>query len=405
MPPIDIILWGATGFTGQLVAQSISQHAPAGLKWAIGGRDLHRLERVNRSLREPVEVVIADSLDLPSLTRMVQKARVIISTVGPFEHFGTPLVEACVEQGVDYCDITGEAVWIRTMIDRFHTKAQKSGARIVHACGFDSIPSDIGVFALHRFMLDTTDKPLDRAKLYVLNLRGKPSGGTAASLLNHLQAMQDQDVRQIVNDPYSLNPQGQRQGSDSGEQTIAHFDPVINQWTAPFIMAGINSKIVRRSNALLDNPYGKEFRYTEVSACSSFAKAQSLSLALRILGKWGHLRAFDYVLKEILPRPGQGPTPAQRQQGGFHFRLVGHTKGKNPQAAFCDIKGSIDPGYDETAKMLSQTAFCLAFDKIDAPGGILTPASACGAKLIPRITGKTLALNFGKLPYRAIKYG
>jgi short subunit dehydrogenase-like uncharacterized protein len=307
---------------------------------------------------------------------------------------GSELVSACVTEGTDYCDLTGEAHWIRRMIDRHEAAARQSGARIVHCCGFDSIPSDLGTFMLEQEALRRFGAPCREVKYLVTRMRGGASGGTAASVVNVAkEAMSDRTVRAILADPYALNPEGERTGPDGRDQIGIAREPDLPGWSAPFMMAGINTRIVRRSNALLGYPYGRDFRYSEVMGfgpdSAGLLKATQATLGFAgVMAGLGIPPLRALLERRVLPKPGEGPNEEQRRRGSFEITLIG--KGQHEGGAFAlrgRVVGTSDPGYGETAKMLSESALCLALDgaELESPGGILTPASALGVRLLDRL--------------------
>src|SRR5210317_346729 len=292
-PKYDVVVWGATGFTGRLVAQHLFQRYGVGadLTWAIGGRNAARLAAIARELsgdENGLPVLVGDSNDAASLDRIAAQTRVICSTVGPFALYGSEMVAACARNGTDYCYITGEVQWIRRMIDAHQATAETSGARIVNCCGFDSIPSDLGCLFLQNEMRQRHGTNCSEIRFRLRKARGAFSGGTVASLLNVMQeARGDRAVRRVLADPYALNPAGERSGPDGNDQRAPAYDSVAGGWTAPFVMAAINTRIVRRSNALLDYEYGRDFRYDESVLCGGgllgFATASATATALGAL--------------------------------------------------------------------------------------------------------------------------
>jgi short subunit dehydrogenase-like uncharacterized protein len=333
--------------------------------------------------------VVADSFDEEKLAAMAEKTRVVISTVGPYAKYGSKLVEACVAHGTHYCDLAGEAQWIRQMIDQHHEAAIVRSARIVHCCGFDSVPMDIGVWFLQQEAMRRHGSYCPSIAMLVKATRGGPSGGTIASVLNLIkEARADRAVAKVLGDPYALNPPGERSGPDRPDQRDVRFDDVAESWTAPFVMAGINTKVVRRSHALLDYPYGREFRYREAVMMGEGASAW-LSAAAMTAGLGGFVLASSFgvtrgLLEQfVLPSPGEGPSREQRESGFFDLRQFGVL----PDGAVIKsrITGDRDPGYGSTSKMLAESGVCLAIDKLDSGGGVLTPASAMGDALLARL--------------------
>ncbi len=391
----DIVLWGATGYTGQLVAEYLKQKGPADLRWAIAGRNREKLERVRRDvgLAENVAVIVGDSLDRSSLDDFVAQASVVCTTVGPYARYGEDLVASCVEHGTDYCDLTGEMQFIRRMIDRHQDAAGRSGARIVHCCGYDSIPSDLGCLMLHEYFRNRGGG-LISAVMYVDKTRGGMSGGTAASMITMMEQLeQDRLVKQVMKDPYSLNPEGEREGSDTADVSGVKRDAKRGGWTAPFLMAAINTRIVRRSNALMGYPYSKRFRYDELMRFPDTTKgmlmASAVTSGLTAAAGASFFRPTRALLQRyVLPSPGEGPTASERERG--MFRHTFHAEGQTPDGVVtCEarVAADQDPGYGATSRMLGESALCLALDgaTLDSPGGILTPAACMGRTLLRRL--------------------
>ncbi|MEE4270326.1 MAG: saccharopine dehydrogenase NADP-binding domain-containing protein [Thermoanaerobaculales bacterium] len=398
----DIVLWGATGFTGELVAEYLVEGlSETGVRLALAGRSRPRLEALRQRLAQErpaaaeLPLVIADSHDRSSLDALAEETEVVCTTVGPYAHHGHELVAACVEAGTDYCDLTGEVPFIRAMIDRHHQRARSTGARIVHCCGFDSIPSDLGTLMLQEAAIARFGAPADRV-LFVLGAnRGGFSGGTVASLVNVIEeAKSDRHTRRIVGDPYALNPEGERHGPDGPDLARPRFDPELGRWTGPFVMAPINTRVVRRSNALAGWRYGRDFRYAEVTGLPPGLKGRIAAAALAGgLGafvaalSWGPTRSL--LSRTVLPAPGEGPSRETRDNGFFHISLhgTGTAAGGDDFTMTARIQGDKDPGYGETAKMLGESALCLALDhaKLDGDGGVLTPAAAMGMNLVDRL--------------------
>jgi short subunit dehydrogenase-like uncharacterized protein len=398
----DVVLWGATGFTGSLVAEYLVRAAAAErVRLALAGRDRSKLEALRDRLAafEPaaaeLPLIVADSHDRTSLDGMAPDAAVVCSTVGPYAVHGGELVAACVEAGADYCDLTGEVQFIRAMIDEHHLAAERSGARIVHCCGFDSIPSDLGTLMLQQTALDRHGAPLDRITFLLRASRGSFSGGTVASMVNVVvEAGRDRTIRRILTDPYALNPDGERHGPDGPDLAGPRFDRKLGRWTGPFLMASINTRVVRRTNAILDWPYGRDFRYAEVTGFGAGLKgrlaATSMSAGLGAfvaLLAWSPTRSL--LSKLVLPDPGQGPDRAAREAGFFKIGLHGRGIGADgrPVEMTAHVAGDNDPGYGETAKMLGESALCLALDgdELAARGGVLTPAACMGMRLVDRL--------------------
>lgn len=397
--PYDIVVMGATGYTGRLVAEYLLEHGPAELRWALAGRSRDKLAEVRTELAtrqaraEQLPLIVADSLDRDAMTDLARQTTVVCTTVGPYLSYGEPLVAACAAEGTHYLDLTGEVLFIRRMIDAHEAAAAKSGARIVHCCGFDSIPSDLGVFMLGAAMRER-GATLKQVRMFAGESRGRFSGGTAASFLTIIeQISQDPSLRKVVGHPYALNPPDDRKGPDRGDQTTVIFDRELGMWTAPFLMAPINTRVVRRTQHLRGHPYGRDFKYSEAMSTGKgfkgWMRATSLVAGLGVFlaaALNGRLRGL--IADRVLPKPGQGPTRQEREEGYFVIRMLatGETSSGTQLKLRGRIRGEKDPGYGETAKMMGEAAMCLALDgPHPGPGGILTPASAMGAPLLARL--------------------
>ena len=390
----DVIVFGATGFTGHLVAEYLTGKygIDEDLRWAIAGRSEEKLRSVRRELgaaAEHLPLIVADSSDADALGELASRTRVVLTTVGPYALYGSELVAACVENGTDYCDLAGEVQWIRKMIDTHQERAQQTGARIVHCCGFDSIPMDIGVFFLQQEAKARHGAYCTDIALYVKATKGAMSGGTLASMSNIIQeARRDRSIARILADPYALNPPGERQGPDVGDQQDVRYDEDVDSWTAPFVMAGVNTRVVRRSNALAGYPYGRGFRYREATLTGPGAggrlKGTLLASTLGALVVGMSARPTRALLQKFfLPQPGEGPSRELQQSGFFSLMQVG--KLPDTTVIRTRIAGDQDPGYGSTSKMLAESAVCLARDEATTGGGIWTPASAMGASLLERL--------------------
>lgn len=392
----DVIFWGASGFTGQLVLDYLVKQYGIGksLKWAIAGRNKEKLNNVAKDaagdLASEITIIIADSNDVASMESLVQRTKVICTTVGPYAMYGSLMVEACVNHGTHCCDLTGEVQWMRKMIDAHQTAAENSGARIVHTCGFDSIPSDLGVYFLQNAMLERHQSVASEVKFRVAKMAGGMSGGTVASMMNMMEEMKvDPGLSQVLGDPYALNPRNLPQGKDENDQTGAIYDEDAKQWTAPFVMAAINTRVVRRTNALLNNQYGEDFRYSEAMFTgrgpSGFIKASMISIASALFMLLAYFSPTRSLLKRVVPAPGEGPSPEDIEKGFFNVELFGrHPKDADKNMRVV-VTGDKDPGYGATSKMLVESAVCLARDDLDVAGGFWTPATAMGSTLIKRL--------------------
>lgn len=386
--PFDIVLWGATGYTGQLVAAYLAQNADSSVRWAIAGRNQEKLENLRDSLNLPaLPILIADSLDQASMDAIVAQTRVVCTTVGPYALYGTPLVAACVAQGVDYCDLTGETLWMRQNIDAFQAQAEQTGARIVHCCGYDSIPSDLGTFVLQEHAHAIYGRYCDEVQYISWAASGGFSGGTVASLLHMVELAKDDKTKaKLLANPYNLVPERQPDWSQA-DQDSARYDKETQAWTGPFMMASINSRIVRRSNALLGWPYGENFHYNESMKMPSRFAATAFSASYKLgMGAMMVPPIRNLLADKVLPSPGEGPSVEAREKGFFKSKLVGKILDNGQTVTLIgEVGDNLDPGYGSTAKMLGQSALCLAFDDIPQRGGILTPASAMGMTLVNRL--------------------
>ena len=396
----DVIVWGATGFTGRLVAEYLlRQYGPPGegsrsnLRWALGGRSEDKLNALIADLGPggaQIPLVLADSDDRALLDVMAARARVICSTVGPYALYGSKLVAACVHRGTHYCDLAGEVQWMRTMIDDYHDAARGSGARIVHACGFDSIPSDMGVYFVQQQMRARHGVACSAVKYRAKDFKGGFSGGTIASILNMLdEGERDPSIAEVLNDPYGLNPQGQRRGLDGPERQLPEYEADFDAWVTPFVMAVINTKVVRRSNALMGYPYGEDFRYDEGTIMPfgmlGFPLAAAMCAGTSAFNAAASVGSLRQLLARMVPKPGEGPSEQARDSGYYVIEMLG----KHPVDASLNIRarvrGDRDPGHGSTSKMLAESAVCLAQDPLSSPGGVLTPVSAMGEALLARL--------------------
>lgn len=402
---LDIAVFGATGFVGKLTAEHLAAHAPDGVRVALAGRSRDKLERTRASLGARAAdwpLITADSSDPAAMAALAESCRVVATTVGPYRRYGMPLVEACATAGTDYVDLTGEVLFMREAIDRFDATAQASGARIVHTCGFDSIPSDIGVLLLHEAAQADGAGDLEATTLVVRAMKGGASGGTLASMKGQLDEMRSTpQSRRLVEDPYALSPDRAAEPDLGGEADVRGpvHDDELGMWLGPFVMAAINTRVVRRSNALQDWAYGRRLRYREAMAMGAGtagrAKALGLSAGLgALIGglTFGPTRA---VLDRVLPSPGEGPSEEARRNG--FFRIDIHTRTSSGARYLCHVGAQGDPGYAATAVMLGESALCLVLDRDRLPdrAGVLTPATGLGTALADRLraAGQTFAVE------------
>lgn len=402
----DVVVWGATGFTGRLVAGYLASQYGIGndLRWAIGGRNPARLKAVRDGLGRDataLPILVADSHDPQSLAAMVRRTRVVCSTVGPFASLGSELVAACAEQGTDYCDIAGEAHWIRAMIDSHEETARTSGAHIVNCCGFDSLPSDLGTWFVQQAMRQRHGVAAAEVAMRVRRIKGKFSGGTFATLLETVKAAAgDPSVRRALGHPYALNPAGRQTGPPPTDPRGPRWDRHTRAWIAPFIMASINTRIVRRSNVLLDDAYGRDFRYSEAvmtgRGVAGFIKATLLTASLGLfMGLLALPPTRALLARFLLPRSGEGPSEQERESGMFDILLIAQHPTHREHHLTARVTADRDPGYGATCRMLGESAVCLARDSQPRamPGGFWTPASAMGSQLIERLC-QNAGMNF-----------
>lgn len=375
--PFDLVVHGATGFTGRLVVEYLLRRYPAGsgLRWAMGGRNAAKLAAVRDELGAPADtpLVVTDTGNPASLQALMEQTRLVLTTVGPYQLYGNELVAACASADVDYVDLCGEPAWMRQMIDAHEAAARASGARIVFSCGFDSIPFDLGVFMLQREMQARFGQPAQRVRGRVRKMKGTFSGGTAASLKATMAAAAAQPgVLELLRNPFSLTPgfEGPRQPSGSKPMV----DEVLGLWVAPFVMAAINTRNVHRSNFLLGHAYGADFVYDEMMVTGAGEKGEALANAV----------AADKSLgADDGPKPGEGPSREERESGFYDVLFIGtDTAGHSLRVG---VKGDRDPGYGSTSKMITEAAVCLLQDAPDTPGGIWTTAPAMGNALIARL--------------------
>jgi len=398
----DIIIQGASGFTGTLVAEYLLRQygATGDLRWALAGRSEQKLRQVRDDLgtaASELELIVADSFDKEALLSLASRTRVVLTTVGPYALYGSDLVAACVDAGTHYCDLAGEVQWIRKMIDAHQDRAIQTGAKIVNCCGFDSVPMDIGVWFLQQAAKEKHGAYCESISMFVKATKGTASGGTLASMMNLIkESRKDRDIARILIHPYSLNPEGEREGPDQRDQQSVVYREDAKSWTAPFVMAGVNTKVVRRSHALAGYPYGRDFRYDESvltgRGMSGWLKGTTMVAGLAALVTSASFTPSRNLLQSFfLAKPGEGPDRELQQNGFFNLMQIGVlADGTEVRSR---ITGDQDPGYGSTSKMLSECAICLAKDELETGGGVLTPASAMAAPLLDRLR-KNAGLTF-----------
>ncbi len=401
----DLILFGATGFVGRLTAEYLAGVAPKGARLALAARSEQRLAQIRSSLGPAAAdwpLLVADVGDAEAIAQLAGRARVVVTTVGPYRRYGLGLVEACATAGTHYADLSGEVLFMRETIDRFDALAAASGARIVHSCGFDSIPSDLGVMLLAEAADADSAGGLTATTLVVRALKGGVSGGTIASLKGTLDAAaKDSRLARLLEDPYALSPDRSAEPTLGAEQDMRgpEHDHELGMWLGPFAMGRINTRVVRRSNALQELAYGSQLRYREVMGFGAGAlgavKAAGISAGLGALEVGLSTGPVRSVLDRVLPSPGQGPSERRRDRGFFAIDI--HARTSSGARYVCKVAAQGDPGYKATAVMLGESGLCLAFDTDRMPprAGVLTPATAMGDTLVERLraAGQTFSVQ------------
>ena len=400
---LDVIVFGATGFVGRLVAGYLARHAPDGVRIGLAGRSQERLTSVRSELGPRAAswpLFVADSDNRESLEALATRTRVVATTVGPYRKHGLPLVVACTKAGTHYADLAGEVAFMRDSIDTCHDAAAQAGVRIVHACGFDSIPSDLGVLLLHQAAESDGVGDLEETTLVVKSLKGSLSGGTIDSMKVQLQeARAEPRVRRLVADPYALSPDRAEEPALGDERDLMRVrrDNDLGIWVGPFLLAGSNTRVVRRSNALQGWAYGRRFRYREVTGFGSgpMAPLKGAGMAATVVGLAAGLSFSPTraVLGRVLPAPGEGPSEKAREAGSFLVEIHAKTSSGTRYVGRVAARG--DPGYAATSLMLGEAALCLAQDgeRLPARAGVLTPATAMGTRLVERLRDAGMTLS------------
>ena len=374
----DIVVYGATGFTGQLVAEYLAAHYgnDKQLKWAMAGRSLEKLASVRDAIGAPADtpLIVADASDVASLKAMIEQTKSVISTVGPYLLYGNDLVAACAASGTDYFDLCGETPWMRRIIDAHEATAQRSGARIIFSCGYDSLPFELGVFYCQETAKKVLGTPVSRVKGRIRAMKGTFSGGTAASGRALFEAAaRDPSLLALMRDPFALTPGFQGPKQPPGNKPM--FDDDLQAWVTPFFMANINTRNVHRSNMLMGFPYGRDFVYDEMQITGPGEEGEAS--ARRILA------ANNKMATSVAPKPGEGPSKEERESGSYDLLFVALAPdGRQVRVA---VKGDRDPGYGSTSKMIAECAICLLRDTPELKAGIWTPGAAMGDRLIKRL--------------------
>ena len=390
-PTYELVIYGATSFVGQILCQYLVDECPDGnITWAAAGRSQAKLDELVNRLGGNIPTIVAAADDETALQAMVNETGVVLSTVGPYALYGSPLVKICARSGTDYCDLTGEPQWIRRMISAHEAEAKASGARIVHCCGFDSIPLDLGNYFLQQQAQALYAAPATKVKMAVIEMKGGGSGGTIASAINMIEeASKDPQLRKDLNDPYYFCSSDHGFTALQRNVTGSLYDEDFQSWVGPFIMAPINTKIVHRSNELSGKAFGENFEYDEVMTSDSSIRGRMIASGTGLgMGLFALLVALPptrAVVKKLVPQPGEGPSPEAQLNGLFDLKFIGTTDGG--ETITVEVTGDRDPGYGCTAKMLAQAGLCLARDisKSEKAGGFWTPATAMGDALIERL--------------------
>ncbi|MCH1493573.1 MAG: saccharopine dehydrogenase NADP-binding domain-containing protein, partial [Luminiphilus sp.] len=371
----DVVVFGASGYTGRLVAEYLNNEYPdADFTWAMAGRSIEKLSsvRAEMGIPESIPLIAVDSDDPKSLEAMVTSTRVVITTVGPYQLYGEELVKQCAIHGSDYVDLSGEPAWMHHTIEAYHAMARDSGARIVHSCGFDSIPFDLGVFHLQAHAKSVTGSSVSRVKGRVRAMNGSFSGGTIASLRATMAAAsKDPGIITTLLNPFALTQGFTGPTQPNGDQPC--YDDELQSWSAPFIMATINSKNVHRSNFLMGHPYGEDFAYDEMLLTGDGDQGKAAA----------EFVARDNSLAESPLQPGEGPSKEEREAGNYEALFV--AQGASGELLMTSVTGDRDPGYGSTSKMLAESALCLLKNPDMGSGGVQTPAAAMGQALIDRL--------------------
>jgi len=377
----DVVLFGATSFVGQILTRyMVDRHGSHGdINWAMAGRNANKLAEVAAQTDAEVDRIVVDADDADALAEMCAHTNLVISTVGPYALYGSKLVAAVAEAGIDYVDLTGEPQWMQRMIDRYQDRAVETGARLVHACGFDSVPSDMGVWFLQREAQERFGEPCTSVSMGVRAAKGGASGGTIASMMNMMEEVSaDPSLRTVLSNPYALAVDGDRTGPEQPNVTLPEYDDGHESWLAPFVMAATNTRVVFRTHSLLGHPWGDDFTYGESMLMGDGIGGRTKALAMSgSMGGFMGIAAFGptrKLLGKVLPAPGEGPSPEKQEAGFYDLRFHGVTAGGDE--LMVKVTGDRDPGYGSTSKILAEAAATLMHS--DAEGGFWTPATALG---------------------------
>ncbi|MFC7019590.1 MULTISPECIES: saccharopine dehydrogenase family protein [Haloarcula] len=405
----DVVVWGATGFTGRLAAEHLARAGGDDLSWTVAGRSPSKLESLREDLADidpglaDREYLVGDATDRESLAAIAEETDVVCAAVGPYAEYGTPMVEACLDAGTDYCDLTGELQWMRETVERYHERAVEDGTRIVHACGFDSVPSDLGTLLVQTHAMETSGAPCSTVRANVALDGGGFSGGTAASMVDLYEVLEDDpSLAGALADPHALVPEGHPDPRSAVRGALPQYDREAGTWTAPFFMAKVNEKVVHRSNALRGYPWGRSFAYHESMVTGDGPAGAALAGAVT-----GGLVLLDGIMsvgplrrqleRYVLPDPGEGPSRQAIERGGFEVRLRGTGAAADGGDVFT-VEGRIAANrdaYGTSGVLIGEAARCLANGAVDSPlaGGVLTPASGIGLPLVERLRAAGLTIS------------
>ena len=372
----DFVVYGATGFTGKLVVEYLQAKYSDNneINWAMAGRSLEKLNQVKTDLgvNNSVKILEVNSNDQASIEKMMEMTDCVLTTVGPYQLYGNEIVKSCAETGTDYVDLCGEPGWMHEIISKYNDKAKETGARIVFSCGFDSIPFDLGVLFLQNEVKKQTGRTSNKVRARVRVMEGEFSGGTAASFGATMASLKtNPDLFSILGNPFSLSEgfQGPQQENDSKPV----FDEALGVWVAPFFMAPINTKNVHRSNMLQNHAYGEDFLYNEMWVAGPGEEGEQVA---KMMATANPMSGDD------VPKPGEGPSKESREAGNYDVLFCADIEGS---VISTSVTGDMDPGYGSTSKMIAESAICLVKDSAELKGGIYTPASSMGSKLIKRL--------------------
>ncbi|KAK9801970.1 hypothetical protein WJX73_003727 [Symbiochloris irregularis] len=401
----DVVVLGSTGTVGKLVCEHLADHYQGKIKWAMAARNKAKMEKVKQdvakrySLRQDIPLLVADATDQVALNNIAKQTKVIMAMSGPFAKLGTNIVKACLKEGTNYVDITGEVQWVQQMIEEHHDEAARKGVKIVHCCGFDSIPSEIGAAFMADHIQKTFGRPCKSLEAQMVKGSGGLGGGTIYSLLGVFESPKDRLKR--IGDAYALDPPDSSRGPDKGDMLGVKYSKATGKWTGPFIMAPVNTRVVRRTNALLQHKYGKNLSYNESVQVPNLFAALILSALMSLGGLLAWFNLTRKLIFKLVPAPGTGVTREQMDKGYWELALVGETQeegGKPSRIARGRVGHDRDPGYLSTSRMCLEAAICLATQEKELraagmlQGGILTPGSAMGLVLAERL--KAAGLTF-----------